>query len=106
VFKIMDGGPNDYAWARQNLPNSLIIARDWALSEQHSDMLRDPVGTGQRHAREWDGHANRLGFDRSKTLILGINEPRVWEAGVAEALRQYTIALCDGAARLGLRVGA
>lgn len=106
VFKIMDGGPNDYAWANANLPGTVIIARDWALSEQHSDMLADPTGTGQRHAREWDGHAKRLGLDRARTLILGINEPRVWEAGVPEALRLYTIALCDEAARLGLRVGA
>lgn len=106
VFKIMDGGPNDYAWARENLPSSLIIARDWALSEQHSDMIKDPVGTGRRHAQEWNSHANHLGFDRANTLILGINEPRIWEPGVPEALRQYTIAMCDEATKLGLRVGA
>lgn len=106
VFKIMDGGAPDYAWANANLPNSLIIARDWALSEQHSDMLKDPVGTGYRHAVEWSQHQKRLGFDRGKTLILGINEPQVWMPGVAEALRQYTITLCDNATELGLRVGA
>jgi len=106
VFKIMDGGPPDYQFAKDNLPNSLVIARDWALSEQHSDMLKDPVGTGKRHAQEWSNHQSRLGFDRARTLILGINEPRVWETGVPEALRQYTIAMCDEATRLGLRVGA
>lgn len=106
VFKIMDGGPPDYAWARDNLPNSFVVARDWAMSEQHSDMLRDPIGTGQRHAREWDEHQRHLGFDRGKTYILGINEPQVWSAGVPEALRLYTIAMCDAATRLGLYVGA
>lgn len=106
VFKIMDGGPPDYAWARENLPNSLIIARDHALSEQHSDMLKDPVGTGKRHAQEWDRHQVRLGFDRAKTLILGINEAHVWEPGVPEALRLYTISLCDEATNFDLRVGA
>lgn len=106
VFKIMDGGANDYAWVRDNLPNALVIARDWALSEQHADMLNNPTGTGKRHAQEWRQHQQRLGFDPAKTLILGINEPRVWDAGVAEALRQYTIALCDEATALGLRVGA
>lgn len=106
VFKIMDGGTPDYTWAREHLSNSLIIARDWAMSEQHADMLKDPAGTGRRHAEEWHGHAPRLGFDRAKTLILGINEPRVWEPGVPEALRLYTIALCDRATELGLRVGA
>lgn len=68
VLKIMDGGPPDYQFARDTLPNSLVIARDWALSEQHSDMLRDPGSTGQRHAQEWDKHQARLGFDRAKTL--------------------------------------
>lgn len=106
VLKIMDGGAPDYAWAYANLPDALIIARDHPLSEQHDDMLRDPAGTGVRHAREWDQHANRLGLDRKRTLVLGINEPRVWEPGVPEALRQYTIAMCDEGARLGLRVGA
>lgn len=106
VFKIMDGGTGDYAWAREHLPNSLIIARDWALSEQHEDMFKTPHVTGRRHAQEWDRHADRLGFDRAKTLVLGINEPRVWDAGVPDALREYTIAMCDEATALGLRVGA
>lgn len=106
VFKIMDGGPPDYQFARENLPDSLVLARDWALSEQHSDMLKDPIGTGKRHAQEWNGHQARLGFDKAKTLILGVNEPKVWDAGVSEALRQYTIALCDEATIYGLRVGA
>ena len=106
VLKIMDGGVPDYQWAYANLPDALIVARDWALSEQHDDMTGDPIGTGQRHAREWDQHANRLGFDRSRTLVLGINEPRVWEQGVVECLRLYTIAFLDECKRLGLRAGA
>jgi hypothetical protein len=106
VFKIMDGGGNDYQWAHDNLQGSLIVARDWALSEQHADLLKDPQGTGRRHAQEWAGHQQRLGFDKARTLILGINEPRIWEPGVPEALRVYTIALCDEATHFGLRVGA
>lgn len=106
VFKIMDGGPNDYAWAQANLANSLIVARDWAMSEQHDDMRRDPVGTGKRHAQEWDRHQERLGFNPDMAMVLGINEPQVWEPGVPEALRLYTIAMCDEAARLGLHVGS
>lgn len=106
VFKIMDGGPPDYAWAYANLPNSLIIARDWALSEQKGDMLSNPIGTGERHAQEWDQHARRLGLDRSRTLVLGINEPSIWELGVLEATRLYTIAFLDECTRLGLRAGA
>jgi len=106
VFKIMDGGDNDYAWAKANLPGALVVARDWAMSEQKQDCLKDPIGTGQRHAREWSHHQGRLGFDKASTLIQGINEPPVWEAGWPEALRMYTIAMCDEATKLGLRVGA
>lgn len=106
VFKIMDGGQPDYQWANANLPNSLIIARDWALSEQHDDMRRDPIGTGRRHAQEWNQHAARLGFNRAKTLVLGINEPRVWESGIPAALVDYTFAFCEECTRLGLRAGA
>jgi hypothetical protein len=89
-----------------NLPNTLVIARDWAMSEQKEDMLRDPEGTGKRHAQEWSAHADRLGLDLSKTFMLGINEPSVWDPGVPEALRLYTIALCDEGTALNLRVGA
>jgi len=106
VFKIMDGGPPDYLFVRESLPGALVIARDWALSEQHADMLYHPEETGIRHAREWNMHQARLGFDRANTLILGINEPTVWEPNVPEALRLYTIALCREATTMGLRVGA
>lgn len=106
VLKIMDGGPNDYAWVRANLPNTLVLARDWALSEQHDDMRRDPTATGKRHAQEWAQHAGRLGFDRAKTLVLGINEPRVWETEMRDALTPYTVAFLDECGRLGLRGGA
>lgn len=106
VFKIMDGGTPDYQFARDKLPNSLVVARDWALSEQHADMLKDPIATGKRHAQEWNAHQQRLGFDKGNTLILGINEPRVWEPGVPEALRRYTIAMCEEASVYGMRVGA
>jgi len=106
VMKVMDGGESDYSWIKANLSDSLVVARDWAQSEQHADMLRDPVGTGTRHAREWNEHQPKLGFDRTKTLILGINEPTVWQEGFPEALRQYTIALCYEAMKYGLRVGA
>jgi hypothetical protein len=106
VIKILDGGVPDYQWAYANLPDALIVARDWALSEQHDDMTGDPIGTGKRHAREWDQHASRLGLDRTRTLVLGINEPRVWEPATSECLRLYTVAFLDECMRYGLRAGA
>lgn len=106
AIKLMDAGQPDYAWVRANLPGALVLARDWALSEQHGDMLADPTGTGKRHAQEWAAKQAQLGFDPGRTLVLGINEPHVWEAGVAAALTAYTVAFLDECARLGLRGGA
>jgi len=106
VFKIMDGGRPDYEWARVNLPGTLVIARDHAMSEQKSDMLADPAGTGARHAWEWSEKTDDLGFDPANTLVLGINEPPVWDVGVIPALVAYTVAFLDGCSQHGLRGGA
>jgi hypothetical protein len=106
AFKIMDGGQPDYEWARLNLPGTLVLARDWAMSEQKSDMLADPAGTGARHAWEWSEKADALGYDPANTLVLGINEPPVWDPGVIPSLTAYTVAFLDGCAQHGLRGGA
>ena len=102
----MNGGNPDYQWVKDNLPGSLVIARDHAMSEQKSDMLADPAGTGARHAWEWSEKADTLGFDPANTLVLGINEPPVWDAGVIPALVAYTVAFLDGCTQHGLRGGA
>ena len=106
IVKLMDAGAPDYQWVRLNLPGALVIARDWALSEQKGDMLADPAGTGARHAWEWSEKADALGYDPANTLVLGINEPPVWDTGVIPALTAYTIAFLDGCAQHGLRGGA
>lgn len=106
VIKIQDGGPPDYEWARRNCPKALIVARDWSLGDQHSDMFRDPTGTGKHHAQEWDKRQKLLGFDRANTIVLGINEPWVWEPdGIAKTVT-YTITFLEECRRLGLRAGA
>jgi len=89
-----------------NLPGALVIARDWAMSEQKGDMMADPAGTGARHAWEWSEKADALGYDPANTLMLGINEPPVWDAGVIPALVAYTVAFLDGCSQHGLRGGA
>lgn len=106
AVKIMDGGPPDYQWVRHNVPGALVIARDWALSEQKSDMLNNPAGTGRRHAQEWKQKQAHLGFDPANTLVLGINEPEVWDPWVIDALVAYTVAFLDECTALGLRGGA
>jgi len=100
-------------------PNSIIVYRDHPLSEQHDDMMRDPEGTGKRHAAEW---AEKLARWRhpvpdEQVVVLGINEPRVWDdpdpkrfgspyaQGVYRTV-EYTVAFLDALTKLGIRGGA
>lgn len=112
VFKIQDGGLPDYDWARAHLPGALVVARDWALGEQKSDMRRAPEETGKRHAQEWKKRQAALGFDGANTLVLGINEPEVWgvdglsAAQCIDRVVRYTVAFLDECKALGLRGGA
>lgn len=104
--KIMDGGPPDYQWVYNNLPETKLLYRDWALSEQHEDMFRDPVGTGIRHANELYAAFKQKGINFERTYALGINEPHFWAPNGNEVTRLYTIALCDRATELKMKVGA
>ena len=88
-------------------PNSLVVYRDHPLSEQHDDMFRDPVGTGKRHADDW---AQKLrGWNHpipaEQQIVLGINEPHVWDDGGIEAAVNYTAAFLDRLTKHGRRGG-
>lgn len=106
VVKIMDGGKPDYDWVREHVPGALILARDWAISEQKTEMLLDPNGLAQKHAAFWRDKQAELGFDPARTLCLGINEPEVWNPGVIHALVIYTADFLKFLNRYGLRGGA
>lgn len=106
VIKIQDGGPPDYQWVRDHCPASLVLARDWAIGEQHSDMAAAPEVTGKRHAQFWADKRAALGFIQDNTICLGINEPKIWEPGQLAACAKYTLAFLDECKRLGLRGGA
>lgn len=99
VLKIMDGGMSTYDWAYKNLPNTLIIARDWGLDDnnglQWAAVLADPVGTAKRHIAEWEVLIAKNGIDKKRTIFMGANEPNVWVPGGVEATVKYTVALCD-----------
>jgi hypothetical protein len=74
-------------------PFSLQDWRDVALSEQHNDLWRDPVGTGIRHANEMVQHAEEARFeairrgisfpDARNVFLEGINEPVIETFGRA-----------------------
>lgn len=80
-------------------PDAIHYWRNHALSEQHSDLWRDPLGTAKRHAAELvrDAEARfaqarerKLPMpDRGKVKLLGVNEPVVEQFPRAEDMSNY-----------------
>ena len=110
AIRILDPDPNQMTIAHQAAGQALLLPRDWALSEQHDDVLRDPVLTGKRHAREWREKLDRwrsqgaLLPPDSQILVVGINEPKVWE--MREQTVLYNVAWLDECRSLGMRACA
>lgn len=74
--------------------------RDWALSEQKSDMQSNPVGTGVRHAKERIEAARRYNVPQARIVLCGINEPAVWED---MTVVPYTVAFLDELTKQGFK---
>lgn len=113
--KLVAGDVPDVQWIADTYaaaPESVIVLRSHAMSEQKADMASAPVATGIRHAREWRGHIDRLRAQAaerglvfpSNLVVLGINEPEVWHH--LQATVEYTVAFLDECTRLGLKAGA
>lgn len=110
VLKVVTLDPNRIKEAMGYLdpsPYSVLVVRDHPLSEQKSDAVADPIGTGKRHAREWrDKFApgGRLaGIDTKRIVVCGINEPFVQNAQQAGGVAAYTKALLEDLKTYGLR---
>lgn len=112
AVRVLDPDVAQLALVHRLAPNALLLPRDWALSEQHDDVRRDPAGTGVRHAQDWRGKIDRWrstgaqlpGDDR--IVVVGINEPRVWDSAVVPWTVEYNVAFLDECTRLGLRACA
>lgn len=115
--KLVAADVPDVQWVSdtyQAAPNTLIVLRSWAMSEQKGDMAADPAGTGKRHAREWSGHIERLRTEAKRRnlpfppieqlVVLGINEPEVWTH--LQQTVDYTVAFLDACKKLGMTAGA
>jgi len=88
-------------------PKSIFVIRNHALSEQKSDMTRDPIGTGLRHANEWISKSGQYRIPKNQMIFLGINEPAIWSGDAYEdATIKYTVAFLDRLREAGLRGGA
>lgn len=106
AIRILEPDASTMTRAHMLAPRALLLPRDWALSEQHDDMRRDPVGTGRRHAQDWRGKIDAwrgagMTAPDSQIVVVGINEPRVWESLYQTV--DYTVAFLDECTRLGLR---
>jgi hypothetical protein len=111
VIKIIDPDPN---FAHDCLsyidPNGFVWLRDHPLSEQKNDQMKDPIGTGIRHANEWADKLFRGRFkdifDPKRFIVSGINEPFVRDAAEEKAAFEYNKAMLDRATVLGFKVAA
>lgn len=110
AIRVLDPDVSQLSIAYRLAPNALLLPRDWALSEQHDDVRRDPEGTGKRHAQDWRGKVDRWRSTGAQLppdnqiVVVGINEPRVWDM-LPETVR-YNVAWLDECTRLGLRACA
>lgn len=102
----MDGGRPDYQFFYENLPRTMIMFRDWAISEQKAQMLADPAGTARAHIEFFEKKTLELGIDKARTIFAGINEPPIWIPGYARATDIYTDNLCTLAAQRGMKIAA
>ena len=83
----------------QASPNSLIMLRQHSLSEEKSEMYADPVNTANRHVQWWLDRIDEIYRQaaernlpmppRSQLILLGINEPEVWDH-LQETVIYYT----------------
>jgi hypothetical protein len=104
--KIINANADLVRAIRQVSPGTLLVLRDHPLSEQHDDMMHDPVVTGEYHARRMVETGQSVGADLRKTILVGINEPHIWDPGGIEATVVYTCAFLDTLAGLGWQGGA
>jgi hypothetical protein len=110
--KIIDPDVQQISDVWQAVPGALLVLRNHPISEQHSDMQRDPVGTGERHARElheWVGNFERQARERGlpfpmrdKIIVPGVNEVHVW-SHLSQSVDYYA-ALCRAANQYSLRI--
>jgi hypothetical protein len=107
VIKLVDANPERVNRYYNLSPKSIFVIRSHPLSEQKSDMQKDPVGTGNRHCSEWASRAKSYSIPKNQMIFLGINEPAIWSGDAYEnATISYTVAFLDCLKGHGLRGGA
>jgi murein DD-endopeptidase MepM/ murein hydrolase activator NlpD len=107
LVKVVYNGDPDNNHARTVLESidgdGVFIIRNWALSEQKDDVVRDPEATGRRHAQNWKAWVDQSGLDRHRFRFEGINEFPMWVHG-NDVYNRYNVAYMDEADRLDINV--
>ena len=104
--KIINANSDHVRMLKQSSPGTLVVLRDHPLSEQHDNMMHDPAATGEYHAARMVEIAQSVGANPANTILLGINEPHVWEEGGITATVVYTCEFLDTLSTLGWYGGA
>jgi len=106
--KIVDPDPSVLRRVLGRVDNDcVVVLRDHPMSEQKTDMYRQPEVTGIRHAKEW---INRLTVGRFKEFhdyeniaVVGINEPDVHNEAEERIVYLYTKAFLATLTQAGVR---
>lgn len=113
-IKIIDPDVSHIYRAFDVSPNSYFVLRNHPLSEEKTQMRSDPVGTGKRHALWWTNKIQEYYTvaasrgqkmpPRDKLIVLGINEPAVWEYLTETVV--YTVTFLNELTKYNLAGGA
>lgn len=118
VVRILDPDVQHIAAVHAAAPRAIVFLRYWWLDDGNGEQLhamnRDPVGTGKRHAAEWNreitrlrGEANERGLafpPANQLLVAGVNE--INQGGTDSAITPYQVTLLDECAAYAIRAAA
>lgn len=87
-------------------PNSILVLRSWALSEDKQSAKDSPEKTGQFHARFWAKFMARagkdIGFPASQIVFENLNEPDIYSRAAVDIFNSYTVAYIEEMVQSGL----
>lgn len=87
-------------------PNSILVLRSWALSEDKDNVKQNPEAVGQVHARFWANFVKRvgkeIGFPLQQVVFENLNEPDVYSPDAIRVFNAYTVAYIETMLEAGL----
>ncbi len=106
LIKVVSTDPDRVKEALAYATSEVIIRRH-DISEEQTEMARDPVGTGKRHAAFWRAQfapGGRLaGLPMHRILVEGINEPSIHNVAEEQIALAYNLAFLEDLRGYGIR---